>query len=490
MTAPGGYARIVVLSSNFAGREFQLTKQQMVIGRTDDNDVVINHRSISRNHAKIVREPDTGRYTIMDLQSSNGVRVNGEDYGKVELRRGDTIDLGHVRFRFVEPGEDFLFGRDAQIVDVPTGKSKTWLFALLGLVVVGGVIAVVAGGGGGGKKPEQVAVKGSDDGSAGKSAGVAAGTAANPAGTGSADPGVGSGDPGTGPGTAVEPPAGSGSSDTPPTPPGPGTGAAPAVAGDATKLLGDARTAIDASKWGEASNLANQVLKLDPGNAEARTLADQAKRELANSNLYSDFAAAAGRKQYEAAVAAFEEIPADSVYKNRARDGYDKLHTQFINDTQRQANSLAKNHKCKELDKLATEAGKVFSDAGAAVRDVDCDEAVAGNPTGGNGGSNGGSSGGGSPPPSGDPTQIVSDASSAAMNGQYARALQLAEQALKMPGIPPGVANKAVNTAALSACKLKNQAKAKQYYAKASSGAKTGIRQTCLRDAKFDPGAE
>lgn len=492
MAAPGGYARIVVLSSNFAGREFQLTKQEMVIGRTDDNDVVINHRSISRNHAKIVREAGTGRYTIMDLQSSNGVRVNGEDYGKVELRRGDTIDLGHVRFRFVEPGEDFLFGRDAQIVDVPTGKSKTWMFALLGLVVVGGVIAVVAGGGGGGsKKGPEVTAKGPDVGSA-TNPGVAAGTATNPAGTGSSDPGAGTGtDTPPGPGTAVEPAgSGSGSSDTPP---GPGTGATPAVGGDAGKLLADARTAIDGSKWGEASNLANQVLKLDPGNAEARTLADQAKRELANSNLYSDFAAAAGRKQYEAAVAAFEEIPADSVYKNRARDGYDKLHTQFLNDTKRQANSLAKSHKCKELDKLATEAGKVFSDAGAAVRDIDCDENVASNPPGGGNGTGGGSSGGnsgGNPPPSGDPTQIVSDASSAAMNGQYARALQLAEQALKMPGIPPGVANKAVNTAALSACKLKNQAKAKQYYAKASSGAKTGIRQTCLRDAKFDPGAE
>ena len=265
------------------------------------------------------------------------------------------------------------------------------------------------------------------------------------------------------------------------------------MAGDATKLLGDARTAIDASKWGEASNLANQVLKLDPGNAEARTLADQAKRELANSNLYSDFAAAAGRKQYEAAVAAFEEIPADSVYKNRARDGYDKLHTQFINDTKRQANSLAKNHKCKELDKLATEAGKVFSDAGAAAREVDCDEAVASNPGNGGGsggGSSGGSSGGGSPPPSGDPVQLANDASQAAMNGQYARALQLAEQALKSPGLPSSVANKAINTAALSACRLKKTAQAKQYYARASSSAKTGIRQTCLRDAKFDPGAE
>ena len=154
--------------------------------------------------------------------------------------------------------------------------------------------------------------------------------------------------------------------------------------------------------------------------------------------------------------------------------------------------SLGVRGQQKEL-KLATEAGKVFSDAGAAVRDIDCDENVASNPPGGGNGTGGGSSGGnsgGNPPPSGDPTQIVSDASSAAMNGQYARALQLAEQALKMPGIPPGVANKAVNTAALSACKLKNQAKAKQYYAKASSGAKTGIRQTCLRDAKFDPGAE
>src|SRR5262245_47288867 len=88
MTTPVGYGRLVVLSSNFAGREFELSRPQMIIGRTDENDIVVNHRSISRNHAKVVREPDTGRYTITDQQSSNGVRVNGQDYGKVELRRG------------------------------------------------------------------------------------------------------------------------------------------------------------------------------------------------------------------------------------------------------------------------------------------------------------------------------------------------------------------------------------------------------------------
>ena len=495
MAAPGTYARIVVLSSNFAGREFQLTKQQVIIGRTDDNDIVINHRSISRNHAKIVREADTGRYTIMDLQSSNGVRVNGEDYGKVELRRGDTIDLGHVRFRFVEAGEDFLFARDAQIVDVPTGKSKTWLYALVGVAVIGGVIAVVASGGGGGsKKPDQVAASGSA-GSGTGAVGVAAGSSVDPAGSGTGTAGGGTADPG--PGTAVDP-VGSGSAGS----------AAVAVAGsntppagggsDAAKVLSDTRAAIEAGKWGEASNLANELLKRDPGNSEARTLADQAKRELTNSNHYSDFTAAAGRRQYDAAIAAYDQIPDDSVYKNRARDGYDKLETQFIAETKKQGQSYAKAKRCKDLDKLATEASKTFSGAGDVVRGIDCDETVAVKPPGGGGGGGGGSSdpgggggdgGSGTPPPTGDPVQLTNDASSAAINGQWARAMSLAEQVIKMSGAPGPQVAKAVNIAALSACNLKNQSKAKTYYARASSNNKTSIRQVCLRVAKFDPGA-
>src|SRR5262249_25533885 len=133
--AAGNPGRLVVLSSNFGGREFVLAKPTMVIGRTDENDIVVNHRSISRHHAKVVLEQ--GRYCIVDLQSANGVRVNGEEYGKVELRPGDVVDLGHVRMRYVDPTEDFVFERDAQIVDVGQltqsaagGKSKGVLLAL------------------------------------------------------------------------------------------------------------------------------------------------------------------------------------------------------------------------------------------------------------------------------------------------------------------------------------------------------------------------
>ena len=134
-----GVARLVVVSSNFAGQEFLLDKAAVVIGRTDENDVVINHRSISRHHAKVVRE--NGHYHVVDLQSANGVRVNGEEYGKVELRRGDQVDLGHVRLRFIAPGEDFVFERDAQIVDVSGRKGG------LGGVLIGVVILVVGAGG-------------------------------------------------------------------------------------------------------------------------------------------------------------------------------------------------------------------------------------------------------------------------------------------------------------------------------------------------------
>ena len=62
--------RLVCVSTNFPGQEWWLDKPKMVIGRTDDNDVVINHRSISRHHARVVEEH--GRYTIHDRAGTWG----------------------------------------------------------------------------------------------------------------------------------------------------------------------------------------------------------------------------------------------------------------------------------------------------------------------------------------------------------------------------------------------------------------------------------
>jgi pSer/pThr/pTyr-binding forkhead associated (FHA) protein/tetratricopeptide (TPR) repeat protein len=99
------HARLVVVSTGLAGQAFNLLKDETVIGRTDDNDLVLDHRSVSRNHAKIVKAD--GRYSVVDLNSANGVLVNGEEYKRMDLRKGDIIELGHVKLRFVDPGEKF-----------------------------------------------------------------------------------------------------------------------------------------------------------------------------------------------------------------------------------------------------------------------------------------------------------------------------------------------------------------------------------------------
>lgn len=97
--------RLVCVSTSYAGREFALTRPELIIGRVEDNDIVIEHRSVSRNHAKILYDGRT--HKIIDLQSANGILVNGEEYAMTDLRKGDLIELGHVRFRFVPAGEDF-----------------------------------------------------------------------------------------------------------------------------------------------------------------------------------------------------------------------------------------------------------------------------------------------------------------------------------------------------------------------------------------------
>lgn len=98
--------RLVCVSTLYAGKEFPLTRPELIIGRVEDNDIVIEHRSVSRNHAKIVFDGRT--HKIIDLQSANGILVNGEEYAMTDLRRSDLIELGHVRFRFVPAGEAFV----------------------------------------------------------------------------------------------------------------------------------------------------------------------------------------------------------------------------------------------------------------------------------------------------------------------------------------------------------------------------------------------
>ncbi len=102
------HAKLVVVSNNLAGREYYLNRVEMLIGREQsENDLVINHRSISRNHAKIVWK--NNEFTIFDLSSANGVLIGGSPFGAARLVKGSIIQMGHVKLRYVAPGEDYTF---------------------------------------------------------------------------------------------------------------------------------------------------------------------------------------------------------------------------------------------------------------------------------------------------------------------------------------------------------------------------------------------
>ncbi|HEV2072461.1 MAG TPA: FHA domain-containing protein, partial [Thermomicrobiales bacterium] len=62
------------------------------IGRSPENDVVLDAPDVSRRHARIERNGKHLR--IYDLNSTNGTRVNGEAVHISDLEPGDEIRLG------------------------------------------------------------------------------------------------------------------------------------------------------------------------------------------------------------------------------------------------------------------------------------------------------------------------------------------------------------------------------------------------------------
>ncbi|HEX8539995.1 MAG TPA: FHA domain-containing protein, partial [Cystobacter sp.] len=130
---PEDAPRLIVVSPEFKGQEFACIRTEMRVGRTEDNDIAIDHRSLSRLHAKIVRE-DTGEWRIIDMQSANGMSVNGEIYAQASLSHGDIVELGHVKMRFVGPGES----ASGLVNDAAAkGSKKGLVLTLAGLVLLG-----------------------------------------------------------------------------------------------------------------------------------------------------------------------------------------------------------------------------------------------------------------------------------------------------------------------------------------------------------------
>jgi adenylate cyclase len=81
-------------------------KSELSIGRTEGNDLVLNHPSVSRKHARV--EARNNGWWIVDLKSTNGVKVNGNLITESEIATGDKILIGSVQLDIKSmPSVDF-----------------------------------------------------------------------------------------------------------------------------------------------------------------------------------------------------------------------------------------------------------------------------------------------------------------------------------------------------------------------------------------------
>lgn len=263
-------ARLVITSRFQAGAEFILDRPSQVIGRTPENDIVLNHKSISRHHAKVLR--DGSRYTILDLESANGVRVGGVEHDKVELQSGDVIELGEVRLRFLSG--------DADLEDQPRPwyQDKKKLGLAGGLVVAaaaGALIFIFAGGPSVAPKPTPVAAT---------------------------------------PPSPVIPPA------QPPVAPvaEPAKPAEPAV--PVQELLAQAKANAHQEKWQEALGLIDKAAAQSPDSAEVVDLRKAITTEQKNGNKMAALTAAFANHEYDTVLQGTADIPDDSMYKAPANE--------------------------------------------------------------------------------------------------------------------------------------------------------------------------
>lgn len=75
-----------------------VNEEQISIGRSEENSVVIDDPNVSRQHALI--EKKDGRYILKDLQSTNGTFVTGSRVKHHSLHNGDVIMIGTTKLQF------------------------------------------------------------------------------------------------------------------------------------------------------------------------------------------------------------------------------------------------------------------------------------------------------------------------------------------------------------------------------------------------------
>ena len=98
-------AKLIITHQGTVIKEYQLSKEKTTVGRKPQNDIILDDPTVSGVHAAFLYMQNT---YIEDLNSTNGVTLNGKKVSKRQLAHGDVIQIGQHEFKFIDENvQDF-----------------------------------------------------------------------------------------------------------------------------------------------------------------------------------------------------------------------------------------------------------------------------------------------------------------------------------------------------------------------------------------------
>ncbi len=140
-------AKLTIVDGKDSGKNIEITKDEILAGRSLDNDFVISDISVSRKHFKITKE--NNRFIISDMGSGNGIKVNGTKTSSATLSDGDIISVGARQIKFeilnpeLKPKPQRTTKQTMPVNDEPEeepakkGSSPAVLIAIIVVVLIG-----------------------------------------------------------------------------------------------------------------------------------------------------------------------------------------------------------------------------------------------------------------------------------------------------------------------------------------------------------------
>lgn len=129
---------LIGVTSPFTDRRFPVQPERARVGRGAENDVVVDERDVSLEHARIVRTG--GEWRVVDLRSTNGTFVNGKRVNQSVLQYGDQVAFGPASFIFAPSG---MSSEAVRAMRSGNGRQSRWWIGVVAVVLAAAVLLLL-----------------------------------------------------------------------------------------------------------------------------------------------------------------------------------------------------------------------------------------------------------------------------------------------------------------------------------------------------------